>query len=56
MALFLRGYPADAEAEENTAIIRVKYDVAQALAQQITASKAVRTAPLSLLTILPKRL
>jgi hypothetical protein len=44
MALFLRGYPADAEAEENAAIIRVKYDVAQALAQQITASKEVRAA------------
>ena len=47
MAMFLRGYPADVEAEENAAIIRVKYDVAQALAQQITASKEVRAASLS---------
>ena len=41
-ALFRRMYPADAAAEENAAIIRVKYDVAQALAQQITANKQVR--------------
>ena len=44
MALFLRGYPADAEAAENKAVIRVKYDVAQALAQQILATKEVRAA------------
>ena len=43
MVLFRRSYPVDTAAEENAAVIRVKYDVAQALAQQITLNKQVRS-------------
>lgn len=35
-------HPAAAAMEENRALVRLKYDVAQALGQQITENKQVR--------------
>lgn len=40
---FSRMYPAAAAMEDNRALVRVKYDVAQALGQQITENKQVRS-------------
>ena len=42
MEKFRRMHPAAAAMEENRALVRLKYDVAQALGQQITENEQVR--------------